>query len=227
MPWSSTRRRRLIAHSCGAPGIGSSARRLPRCAAIVYVRVVSFRRLLMVLALAAASARPARAPAQTRDLADARQLFREGVMHARARDWRLSLAAFEAAYAIAREPSVLFNLAAAQMRCGKLLASNANFRRFAADAAPQITRAQRRVAEAQIALIEARIPRLRIEIHGLRRDDRILLDNARLYPDELGHDMWIDPGLHRVRVDRSPGGQEVRTIAVSEGELRVLAFRLP
>lgn len=188
---------------------------------------MSVRLLVFLFAFVATSAAPTEAPAQTRDLAEARQLFGEGVAHARARDWRLSLAAFEAAYALAPKPSLLFNLAAAQMRCGKLLASNANFRRFVADTAPEITRAQRRVAQTQIEAIEARIPRLRIEIHGLRSDDRILLDHARLYADELGRDMWIDPGPHTVRVDRSPGGQEVRTIALSEGEQRVLAFRLP
>ena len=82
-------------------------------------------------------------------------------------------------------------------------------------------------AEAQIAHIEQRIPRLRIEIDGLRADDRVSLDQARVYPDELGHDMWLDPGVHTVRVERPRGDQEVRTIAVAEGQIRVLAFRLP
>jgi tetratricopeptide (TPR) repeat protein len=165
--------------------------------------------------------------AQAAELESARQLFYEGVAHARSGAWELALAAFQEAHGLAPRPSVLFNLAAAQLRAGKLLASSANYRRFIASSDPAVTPSARRVAEQQIARIEQRIPRLRIEIDGLRAGDRILLDQARLYPDELGHDMWLDPGVHTVRVDRPRGDQEVRTIAVSEGEIRVLAFRLP
>jgi hypothetical protein len=169
----------------------------------------------------------ARAQAEQRDLSDARQMFLEGVAHARSAQWELALVAFEAAYAIAPRPAVLFNLAAAQMRTGKLLASNANFRRFVNSDDPTITRVQRHAAELQRASVEGRIPRLRIEIDGLKDGDRILLDHGRIYPDELGHELWIDPGVHRVRVDRPRGDQELRTIAVSEGQVRVLAFRMP
>lgn len=169
----------------------------------------------------------ARVQAQSRDVSDARQLFSEGVTHARLKQWELALAAFEAAFNIAPKPTVLFNLATAQMRCGKLLASTANFRRFAALEDASISRVQRHAAEVQVTQIEQRIPRLRVEIDGLKDGDRVLLDKARLYPDELGHDMWLDPGVHTVRVDRPRGSQEVRTIAVTEGQVRVLAFRLP
>lgn len=185
------------------------------------------RSLLAACALCAAVGLSQRASADPRELADARQMFIEGVAHARGGQWQLALAAFEAAYAIAPNPSLLFNLAAAQMRTGKLLASNANFRRFANSDDPAITRSQHRTAELQLAQVEARIPRLRIEIDGLRDGDRILLDDARLYAEELGRELWIDPGQHRVRVERARGDQEVRTIAVSEREVRVLAFRMP
>jgi hypothetical protein len=169
----------------------------------------------------------AAAHAQTPELASARQLFYEGVAHARSGQWELALSAFQSAYGLAPEPSVLFNLASAQLRSGKLLASSANFRRFLASDQRGLTASAQRAAALQIARIEQRIPRLRIEIDGLRDGDRIALDQVRLYPDELGHDMWLDPGVHTVRVDRPRGDQEVRTIAIAEGEIRVLAFRLP
>lgn len=168
-----------------------------------------------------------RAAAQPRELADARQMFVEGMAHARAGQWPLALTAFEAAFALAPRPAVLFNLAAAQLRCGKMLASSANYRRFVASDDPAITAVHRRVAQQQVESIEQRVPRLRVIIEGLKHGDRILLDQTRLYPDELGHDMWLDPGVHTVRVDRPRGDQEVRTIAVSEGQVRVLSFRLP
>lgn len=185
------------------------------------------RSLLAACALCAVLGLSQRVWADPRELADARQMFVEGVAHARGGEWQLALAAFEAAYAIAPRPTLLFNLAAAQMRTGKLLASNANFRRFVNSEDPSITRVQRRTAELQLAQVEARIPRLRIEIEGLKEGDRILLDQTRVYAEELGRELWIDPGLHRIRVDRPRGDQEVRTIAVAEGQVRVLAFRMP
>jgi tetratricopeptide (TPR) repeat protein len=170
---------------------------------------------------------PAVSRAQAPELESARQLFDEGVAHARSGQWELALAAFQAAYGLSPRASLLFNLASAQLRSGKLLASNANFRRFIASSDAAVTPSARRAAELQIARIEQRIPRLRIQIEGLREGDRVSLDQARVYPDELGHDMWLDPGVHTVRVDRPRGDQEVRTIAVTEGQIRVLAFRLP
>jgi hypothetical protein len=187
--------------------------------------------LVLGLMALACAARPARAEPEPAlplvRLTEARELFHEGVSHARSQHWELALAAFQAAFGLTPKPSVLFNLAAAQMRCGKLLASTANFRRFVASEDPGISRAQRHTAELLLTRMEQRIPRLRVQIEGLKAGDRVLLDQTRLYPDELGHDMWLDPGVHTVRVDRPRGDQEVRTIAVSEGQVRVLAFRLP
>ena len=183
--------------------------------------------LALICATPSAHAQPDPSAQAQAHVAEARELFHDGVSHARAQHWELALTAFQAAFGLAPRPSVLFNLASAQMRCGKLLASTANFRRFVASDDPGITRAQRHTAELQITRIEQRIPRLRVQIEGLKEGDRVLLDHARLYPDELGHDMWLDPGVHTVRVDRPRGDQEVRTIAVAEGQVRVLAFRLP
>jgi hypothetical protein len=185
------------------------------------------RRALRALVICASLTCPLPTDAQPREQTDARQLFLEGIGHARASQWPLAMAAFEAAFALAPKPSVLFNLAGAQLRCGKMLASSANYRRFVASADPSITAVHRRAAQQQVERIEQRVPRLRVLIEGLKDGDRILLDQARLYPDELGHDMWIDPGVHTVRVDRPRGDQEARTIAVSEGQVRVLSFRLP
>jgi len=198
------------------------------CARLRQLYLAWMARIALALALAAAPAlRCLAQPADASRLTEARELFAAGVTHARSQQWELALQSFQSAFNLAPKPSVLFNLAAAQMRCGKLLASTANFRRFVASDDPSITRAQRQTAELQITRIEQRIPRLRVQIEGLKEGDRILLDQTRLYPNELDHDMWLDPGVHTVRVDRPRGDQEVRTIAVTEGQVRVLAFRLP
>lgn len=156
---------------------------------------------------------------------DARGHFQSGLNHARRGDWSRALDEFTVAYRSAPEPAVLFNLAGAQFRCGKLLAANTNYRRLVAG--KQLSSAQRAAASAQIARIEQRMPRLRVHIEGLREDDRVLLDKARLYPDELDRDMWVDPGSHEIAVLRRLGGPETRTTTLAEGEHRVLALSLP
>jgi hypothetical protein len=176
--------------------------------------------------------RPGTGPARVSTPAEpgleaARAHFLTGVAQAKRGDWPNALASFAAAYRLAPEPTVLFNLAGAQYRCGKLLASNTNYRRLLASADDRLSRAERQAIEQQIARIELRMPRLRIHIEGLRNDDRVLLDQARLYPDELDRDMWVDPGTHQLRVIRAQGHPETRTIVMAESELRTVALGLP
>ena len=160
-------------------------------------------------------------------LEGARQRFEQGIASAQRGDWPGALAAFTAVYRVAPDPAVLFNLAGAQFRCGKLLASNTNYRRLLAAPDDRLSRAQRQAAERQIEQIERRIPRLRLHIQGLRDDDRILLDHVRVYPDELDRDMWIDPGSHQLRIVRAHGRTETSMVALAEGEARTLALGLP
>jgi tetratricopeptide (TPR) repeat protein len=161
------------------------------------------------------------------DLGRARAHFQSGLAEAKRGDWEAALASFSAAYRLAPEPAVLFNLAGAQYRCGKLLASNTNYRRVLAREDGALSRAQRSAARKQVTLIERRMPRLRVHIQGLRGDDRVLLDQARVYPDELDRDMWVDPGSHALAVVRARGNPETTTLVLAEGELRVLALSLP
>lgn len=186
---------------------------------------------LLLCSTALLAGEPSRAHAEPGpaepSLAAARAHFVQGVAQAKQASWQAALASFQAAYQLAPEPTVLFNLAGAQLRCGKLLASNTNYRRVLASADLRLTRAQRIAAEQQVSRIERRMPRLRLHIQGLRNDDRVLLDQARLYPDELDRDMWVDPGPHQLRIIRVQGHPEARTIDLAEGELRIVALSLP
>jgi tetratricopeptide (TPR) repeat protein len=184
------------------------------------------RRLLLLASILGLLARDARADAAPEASAEARTLFERGVAEARLGHWQEALIAFQAAYALAPKPAVLFNLAAAQLRTGRLLVSMANYRRFLASEAPEIGSAHRRSAAQQVALIEDRIPRLRVAIEGLRPEDHLLLDDKRLYANELNLDLWVDPGAHTVSVHREGGHEEVRRLVLVEGEHRTLQFRV-
>ena len=174
---------------------------------------------LALLLAATAHAQPA--------LDAARRQFHAGLRHAESGDWSAALASFSAAYELAPRPRVLFNLAGAQLRCGLLLSASTNYRRLLTSAGRELTSAQRDASQRQLALIEQRVPRLRVRIEGLAPDDRILLDRARLYPEELDHDLWIDPGPHVLTVMRPHAATETRTIVLVERERRVLLLSLP
>jgi len=71
------------------------------------------------------------------------------------------------------------------------------------------------------------IPRLTLHIEGVRPHDRVVLDQQRIYADELGRDLWLDPGPHRLLVERAKADSETRTFTLTERETRVLSLRLP
>jgi hypothetical protein len=163
---------------------------------------------------------------ERRSAEESRKQFKLGVEEARKGHWAEALVAFQVSYALVPNPAALFNLAGAQHRTGKLLVSNANYRRFTASAAPGISTNHRKAAETQMARIEASIPRLRLVIEGLRPDDRLLIDDKRIYLNELDHDLWVDPGSHTVSIHRPGGHEEVRRIVLAEGDRRLMQFRI-
>jgi len=159
-------------------------------------------------------------------VAESRKQFKLGVEEARRGRWPEALLAFQVSYALVPNPAALFNLAGAQRQTGKLLVSNANYRRFTSSTSAGITATHRKAAETQMARIEASIPRLRVLVDGLQPDDRLLLDDKRVYLNELDHDLWLDPGPHTVSVHRPGGHEEVRRISLAEGDRRLMQFRV-
>jgi len=155
---------------------------------------------------------------------DARKLFQQGITQAKQGDWTGALNAFEQTYRITKEPSALFNLAGAQLHLGHMLESNANYHRFLLLRDPRITSAHREAAEAQLASIEKRIPRLRLYVVGLRPEDRLIVDTQRLYPPDLDHEQWLNPGLHVVTVYRQSGESETHRITLLEEEHKTLSI---
>jgi tetratricopeptide (TPR) repeat protein len=167
------------------------------------------------------------ARAQGQDSEAARQ-FAVGLAQARAGQWGSALGAFEAAYRLdPRRLSALFNLAGAQLRTGKMLHAHANYHRLEERKDAALGAAHRRAVERQLKLIEDRIPRLRIELPGLRADDRVLLDKTRLYANELDMELWVDPGAHVLAVYRASGGSEIKELYLAEKQHLYVRMPLP
>lgn len=159
---------------------------------------------------------------------EARAQFERGLAEARSGQWASALEAFERCYRLApTRLSALFNLAGAQMRTGKLLHAHANYHRLANRKDAALGPAHHRAVERQLRAIEERIPRLRVQIDGLRPDDCVLLDRTRLYPNELGTELWVDPGEHVLAVYRPNGAQEIRRLVLGEGQHQFLSLGLP
>lgn len=151
--------------------------------------------------------------------------FRQGVAAARQGAWTQAREAFQRAHRLSPHPLVLFNLAGAQARTGRLLAAAANYRRVL-QARTAVAASHRRAAQSQLSAIEARIPRLRIQIQGLRHDDRVILDRTRLYPNELELEQWVDPGQHELTVFRQGTEQQTKRLRLSEGQRKTVMLRL-
>jgi hypothetical protein len=157
----------------------------------------------------------------------ARQYFHAGLAAAQRSAWDDARRDFESAYGLVPSLSVLFNLAGAQRRCGRLLSSHANYHRVATSGDTSLSQEQRRLAQRLADEVEALIPKLRIFIGGLTQGDRVVLDRQRLYGDELGRDLWLDPGEHTLRIERVTAPTETKNVTLSERDARVLSVRLP
>jgi hypothetical protein len=167
------------------------------------------------------------AHAQSDDRTAAQQ-FEAGLGHARAGQWGSALEAFESSYRL--DPSrlsALFNLAGAQLRTGKMLHAHANYHRLEDRKDPGLSPAHRRAIERQLKLIEERIPRLRIDLPGLRADDRVLLDKTRLYANELDMELWVDPGAHVLAVYRPSGAPAIKQVYLAEKQHLFVRIPLP
>lgn len=151
--------------------------------------------------------------------ARARALFAAGLAHAREGRWEDARDAFAESHELLPErPTTLFNLAGAQLRTGRLLHAYANYHRLSERHAAQLSSSHRRAIARQLARIERRMPRLRLQIEGLGPQDRVLLDRNRLYPDELERELWLDPGAHTLTVYRSDGSPLIRKFVLEQGQ---------
>ena len=177
----------------------------------------------LVIGAVASAAGRAQEPRDT--TAEARTHLASGVAAARRGAWVEARQAFQSAYRLKPHPAVLFNLAGAQSRTGRLLVATANYRRVL-QARRGLANSHRAACRAQITSLEARIPRLKIEVLGLEHDDRVILDRTRLYPNELEMEQWVDPGKHELTVFRASGEQQTKRVSLAERQRKSVVLRL-
>jgi len=145
---------------------------------------------------------PAPAAAQSaKDLAAARQAFREGDDAEAKGDYARALARFQAALAVKETAQLHLRVGAVQEKMGKLVDALASYQLGLAKAAslPAVAK----IAREQIEGLRPRIPTLTVMAQPLPGLE-VTLDGAPIAPSALGATVPIDPGAHRLHAE-APG----------------------
>lgn len=169
----------------------------------------------MGLALATLATAP-RAEAQTRrELAEARELFTQGLAAARDGRWMDARSSFERSLAITERTSTLLNLAAALAETGALRDSARRYERFLEIARGRDARRRPEVTEA-LERVRARTPRLALDTAALRPGDQIEVDGEPVAEDAAS-EVPLDPGAHHVAVRRDGDTVFEEHVRLAEG----------
>ncbi|HQF23269.1 MAG TPA: hypothetical protein PL065_07390 [Polyangiaceae bacterium] len=153
------------------------------------------------------------------EVAKAREQFRLGVQLEAAGDWAGALAQFEAVARVRMTPAVRFHIARCQHHLGSLLEALGGYR-LAAHEAEQDPKAQETLTEAQagIAEVEAKIPKLTIELGAGAEAASVTLDGVALGDASVGKEVPVNPGAHTIRYTLPGGKVHQRIVRLKEGE---------
>jgi hypothetical protein len=175
-----------------------------------------FPSLLAGLALALLAPGTARAQTQ-KELAAARQAFKEGDEAEARGDLPTALGRFQAALAVKATPQLHLRVGVVLEKMGKLVDALAAYEkaRDKAAALPAVAK----VAKEQIESVKPRIPTLTVSVTQSPPGLTVTLDGA---PFKLDAAVPLDPGTHRLHAEApgaAPRDQEV--VATERGVLRV------
>jgi len=121
------------------------------------------------------------------------------------------------AYELSGDPQLALQLAAAIEQLGRYVAALATLRHALRLANPSAE--QRVLLEGAAARLQAKLPHLRLTLEGAVGDERVLIDDV-LEPTALaGYDVPVDPGEHRLTVERGARTIAERTWQAHDAEL--------
>lgn len=188
---------------------------------------------IFAVALAAGLATwPSTARAQepsSADRATARTLAQEGYVALRDKDYSTAADRFTRALAIVKAPTLLRDLARAQVGLGRLVDAHETYSQIiregvAADAPAPWVKALAD-AKAEIGPITPRLPWITITVSGPAHP-KVTIDGAPIPEASLGVKRPADPGRHEIRA-LAPGYYTAKkTISLNEGESVNVAFEL-
>lgn len=170
----------------------------------------------------------AQAPSSA-DRATARTLAQEGYEALRDHDYSTALDRFSRANQLVRAPTLLRDLARAQVGLGRLVDAHETYntivREGVSDEAPQSWIKAVEDAKTELAALSPRLSWVIISVAGPAHP-RVTIDGAPVPESSLGVKRAADPGRHELRA-LAPGYYTAKkTISIAEGETVNIAFEL-
>jgi PEGA domain len=173
---------------------------------------------------------PARADEpSSADRATARTLAQDGYVALRDKDYSTAADRFTRALALVHAPTLLRDLARAQVGLGRLVDAHETYsliiREGVADDAPAPWVKALADAKAEIGPITPRLPWMTITVAGPAHP-KVTIDGAPIAEASLGVKRPADPGRHEIRAMATGYYTAKKTIALKEGETINIAFEL-
>jgi hypothetical protein len=163
------------------------------------------------------------------DRATARTLAQEGYVALRDKDYATAADRFGRAAALVHAPTLLRDLARAQVGLGKLVDAHENYsliiREGVAPDAPQPWVQALADAKAEIVSIPPRLPWVTITVTG-PSDPTVTIDGVSISSASLGVKRPADPGKHEIRAAAKGYYTAKKTVVLNEGESVNIAFEL-
>ncbi len=163
------------------------------------------------------------------DRATARTLAQEGYVALKDKDYSTAADRFARALALVHAPTLLRDLARAQVGLGRLVDAHETYsliiREGVASNAPQPWVKALADAKAEIAPITPRLPWITITVTGPAHP-KVTIDGAPIAEASLGVKRPTDPGRHEIRAMAQGYYTAKKTITVKEGESVKIAFEL-
>lgn len=165
-------------------------------------------------------------PAAT-DLDAARELFFEGQSFAGEGRWAEARDRFQRSLAIKRSAITLYSLGVAELESGLLVEAIASLQAFLAEPTTDATEPYRQPAEAALAELEARVPRLTIRVRPADAPGLQVKVDGEEIPGSALLGGWIaNPGRHRVEVTAEGYQPSEQRLALAEGSVREIVVDL-
>ncbi len=186
---------------------------------------------VLALALAVATGAPGACPcayAQQRsaaDIAQARELFNDGIDRREKGDIAGAIEKLRAAHALAATPITGLELGRTYLAAGRLVEARELFLavgRLALAAQETARSADARASAAQLAeQTRGRIPRVTIRVTGAPSDAvTVTVDGHEVPSDALGTPRFVNPGEHAIVAAPASGAPASATVHMQEGESR-------
>ncbi len=156
----------------------------------------------------------------------ARGLFGEAVEHAQNEEWDIARDKFREAYEIIPNETILVNLAGAQIETGRYVEGVASYRLFLDTVTDGPLARLRRSAEQAIEEYEAKIANVTINLANVADGDVLRVDDQEVAASAT-QELPLNPGDHRLDVQRDGASAAFSEVTLAEGETRVIDIELP